>query len=170
MLPTAPILVVLVGTAVMRILNHAIRHFSYTWKVLSKPRFRVMFREVFYAQARGNESLNIFILRRRVQRFFSLVVFACHLVFTLTLTILSIWDDLSLVDDDDFAFELTLSLSLDVLTFARDDALLLRLLQCFSLPACTRRIQRPPPEGKLDISACSSSLRTLRSRILKISY
>ena len=95
-----------------------------------------MFREVFYAQARGNESLNIFILRRRVQRFFSLVVFACHLVFTLTLTILSIWDDLSLVDDDDFAFELTLSLSLSMFLLLR--AMMHFFFVFFSASLCRR--------------------------------
>ena len=78
-----------------------------------------MFREVFYAQAGGNERLNFirWMFRIRLKRF-SLVFFACHVVFTLPLTIRSLWEDLSL-DDDDYLRLSSHSLSKDVLTFAQ---------------------------------------------------
>ena len=166
MLPTAPSLVVLVGTAAMRILNHAIRHFSsYAWKVLSKPRFRVLFREVFYAQAGGNERLNFirWMFRIRLKHFFSLVFFACHVVFTLPLTIRSLWDDLSLfLTMIICVWAHTLS-SLDVLTFAQRWCASSSSSSSALLFAGKCKV-RAAGLGKW-ISACSASLRTLLSRI-----
>jgi hypothetical protein len=99
-----------------------------------------MFREVFYAQAGGNESLNIIRWMFRIRlKHFSLVFFACHLVLTLTLNILSIWDDLSL-DDDDFAFELTLSLSMFLLLRA-----IIHFFFVFFSASLCRQVKSEPP-------------------------
>jgi len=109
--PTAPRGIVVPA---VRIFNHAIGHFSQWGKVLSKPNFSVMFREVFYAQTGGDErSLNIirWILRIRLKSF-SLVFFASHLVLLVFLLFLLLRDDDLSDCDDDFASS---SLSLDVI-------------------------------------------------------
>ena len=77
-----------------------------------------------------------------------LLCLPCGLL-TRPLTLLSLWDALSL------DFELTLSLDV-VLTFVRDDTLLYRLLQRFSLPAKVNVKVRPPPAWENWISAFSS--------------
>jgi len=106
--PTAPRGIVVPA---VRIFNHAIGHFSQWGKVLSKPNFSVMFREVFYAQTGGDED----IVRRSLCRRFtvlSLVFFASHLVLLVFLLFLLLRDDDLSDCDDDFASS---SLSLDVI-------------------------------------------------------
>ena len=48
-------MLLLSATAIVRSFNHAIGHFPERREVVAKPRFRVMFRQVFHAQSTGND-------------------------------------------------------------------------------------------------------------------